>query len=274
MSEFIVKVHGCRGSVPVSGAKFLRYGGATTCFEIGVSRTERLLVDAGTGAMAIHDDVPHGEPLSFSILMTHLHWDHCLALPFFKPLYYPDNQFTFYGRDVGGMDIEEAIDRVMRPPWFPVNFRGTAARKRFRNVSEEPFWVDGFEVIPRILHHPDGVVAYRIQRSGRSIVIATDVEHGQAGSDEKLLGLASSADVLVYDAQYLPDEYLSEKEGWGHSTWLEAVTLAQKADVGQLILTSHDPSRDDDGVNAIVDRAQEFFANTHAAFEGMEIEVG
>jgi phosphoribosyl 1,2-cyclic phosphodiesterase len=274
MSGFTVNVLGCRGSVPVSGAKFLRYGGATTCFEIEISPTERLLIDAGTGAMAMHDRLPKGEPLQFSILLTHLHWDHCLALPFFKPLYHPDNRFTFYGREVGGMDIEEAIDRVMRPPWFPVNFRGTAAKKQFREVTEEPMWIDGFEIIPRVLHHPDGVAAYRIQRDGKAIVIATDVEHGQAGADEKLLALAGGADVLVYDAQYLPEEYLTEKEGWGHSTWLEAVSLAKRAGVGQLVLTSHDPSRTDDGVNAIVDLAQAVFPETHAAFEGMEIRVG
>ena len=70
--------------------------------------------------------------------------------------------------------VAEAIDRVMRPPWFPVNFRGTAAKKQFREVTEEPMWIDGFEIIPRVLHHPDGVAAYRIQCDGKSIVIATD----------------------------------------------------------------------------------------------------
>ena len=40
------------------------------------------------------------------------------------------------------------------------------------------------------------------------------------------------------------------------------------------MLTSHDPSRDDEGVNAIVDLAQAVFPDTHAAFEGMAIDVG
>jgi len=273
MSAFSVTVHGCRGSVPVSGAQFLRYGGATTCFEIEITPTRRLLIDAGTGALRINGALP-GEPIEFHILMTHLHWDHALALPFLAPLYDPSNHFTFYGRDVGGMDIEEAIDRVMRPPWFPVNFRSTPASKEFRSISEESFSVDGFLVTPRVLHHPDGVLAYRIQQGAASLVIATDVEHGQSGADDKLLSLAGGADVLFYDAQYLPEEYETKKRGWGHSTWEEAVKLAKRAEVGQLILTSHDPSRDDDGVNQIVDLARQVFPETHAAYEGMRIDVG
>ncbi len=273
MSAFSVTVHGCRGSVPVSGAQFLRYGGATTCFEIEVTPARRLLVDAGTGALRINGDLPD-QPLDFHVLMTHVHWDHALALPFLAPLYDPANRFTFYGRDVGGMDIEEAIDRVMRPPWFPVNFRSTPAAKEFRSIGEESFSIDDYLITPRVLHHPDGVLAYRIQRGETSLVIATDVEHGQRGADDKLLSLAGGADVLVYDAQYLPNEYEAVKRGWGHSTWQEAVSLAKRAEVGTLILTSHDPSRDDAGVNRIVDMAQQVFSETHAAFEGMKILVG
>jgi ribonuclease BN (tRNA processing enzyme) len=105
-------------------------------------------------------------------------------------------------------------------------------------------------------------------------VVATDVEHGLERSDDDLLDLAAGADVLIYDAQYLPDEYEEEKQGWGHSTWEEAVAMAKRAEVGRLILTSHDPSRDDEGVAAIEEQARQVFADTDAAFEGMEIEVG
>ncbi len=275
MPPFMLTIHGCRGSVPVSGPQFLRHGGATTCFEIETATPgKRLLIDAGTGALAIHPTLRPGEPMEFSILMTHVHWDHALALPFFKPLYEPGNSFVFYGREAGGMELAEALDRVMRPPWFPVNFRSAPAHKSFRDVDEDSFWLEEFLVTPRILHHPDGVIAYRVQNADASLVIATDVEHGQQASDDKLLSLAGGADVLVYDAQYLPNEYVVEKQGWGHSTWEAAVAVATRAEVGMLVLTSHDPSRDDDGIDRIVEQARQDFENTHAAFEGMRIEVG
>lgn len=274
MTGFEVGVHGCRGSVPVSGPQYCRYGGATTCFEVSLGDDHRLLIDMGTGALRLHDDLPLDRPLRFSVFLTHLHWDHTQALPFFKPLYGPHNRFDFYGHPAGGLDMEEALDLVMRPPWFPVNFRSLPAQRRFHDLEERPVEIEGFHIIPDRLHHPDGVTAYRIERNGSALVIATDTEHGDPRSDGRLLELARGADVLVYDAQYLPLEYETEKVGWGHSTWREAVTLAKEAGVGRLILTSHDPSRSDDEVDAIADRARAEFAATEAAYEGMTFRVG
>lgn len=276
MSGFTVNIHGARGSVPVSGRQFHRHGGGTTSFEIEVAEDRRFLIDAGTGLLRLQDQLPNDRPIHFSVLLTHLHWDHCLALPFFAPLFDPRNRFDFYGRPVGGMDIEEAIDRVMRPPWFPVNFRSTAAEKRFHHF--EPYMTfpisDDFEVHPILLHHPDGVTGYRIRHKDATLVIATDVEHGVPESDAALRELARDADVLIYDAQYLPEQYAAQKIGWGHSTWEHGAKLAEAANVGQLVLTSHDPSRTDEQIDALVDLAQGIFPNTVAAAEGMQLRVG
>ena len=268
-----VTCHGCRGSVPVSGPRFHRYGGGTTCLEIELTDDHRLLVDAGTGALAIHDTIPVGRPIHFSILVTHLHWDHTFALPFFKPFYDGANRFDFYGHHVAGMSMDDALDIVMRPPWFPVNFRSTPAHKKFHHLEEQTFQIEDLTITPARLHHPDGVTAYRIERDGIVLAIATDVEHGEPDSDRKLRNIAEGADLLVYDAQYLPDEYDNGKEGWGHSTWVEAVGLAKECGVGRLVLTSHDPSRSDDEVDKIVAMARAEFPNTDAFAEGMTIVV-
>ncbi len=274
MPAITVVCRGARGSVPVSGPQFARYGGATTCFEVRLAADHRLLVDAGTGALSLHDDLPEDRPLRFSILFTHLHWDHALALPFFKPLYSPHNRFDFYGHRVGGMEIDEAIDRVMRPPWFPVDFRSTLAQKRFHHLDDSPFRVEDIDVTPARLHHPDGVTAYRLERAGVSLVVATDVEHGDRTADGRLIELARGADVLICDAQYLPGEYEREKVGWGHSTWQSATALARAAGVGRLYLTSHDPSRTDRRLDEILARAREEFPTSDMMREGMEIRVG
>ncbi len=173
------------------------------------------------------------------------------------------------------MDIEEAIDRVMRPPWFPVNFRSTPADKRFHHFEPySTFPIGDFEVHPILLHHPDGVTGYRIRRDDTTIVIATDVEHGVPESDAALRELARGADALIYDAQYVPDQYETQKVGWGHSTWEQGVKLAEAAGVGQLVLTSHDPARTDDEIDEIVRRSRAVFPNTIAATEGARITVG
>ena len=271
--SFIVTCRGVRGSVPVSGPQYQRYGGATTCFEIDLEGNHRLLVDAGTGALSINSEPTNG-PRHFTILLTHLHWDHTLALPFFAPLYQSQNEFDFYGHMSGELTIDEALEAVMQPPWFPVSFRSAPSTKRFHHLSGDPFTVEDITVTYRRLYHPQGVTGYRFERDGVVLVVATDVEHGESGSDQAVRELAAGADVLIYDAQYHQHEHRDGKVGWGHSTWQAAVDLARDASVGRLILTSHDHGRADDEIDAIVAQAREQFPETEAAAEGMKFEVG
>lgn len=91
------------------------------------------------------------------------------------------------------------------------------------------------------------------------------------------MNLARGADVLIYDAQYTPDEYYGRsgpaKIGWGHSTYEEGAKLARAAGVGRLVLFHHDPRRADAEVAVIVGLARESFADTVAAREGMSLAV-
>lgn len=267
---FTVVCRGVRGSTPVSGPQFHRYGGATTCFEVHLTDEHRLLIDAGTGALNI-DQVT--SPTHFSILLTHLHWDHTQALPFFAPLYDGRNRFDFYGHRPNGIGIEDALDTVMQPPYFPVSFRSAPAEKRFHHLNGETFDIGEFAVTSSILFHPQGVTGYRLEKDGAVLTVATDVEHGDPASDQALLKLADGADVLIYDAQYHPDECSTTKKGWGHSTWAAGAALATAAGVGRLLLTSHDPTRTDDQIDQIALRAQELFPNSQAVAEGLVVEV-
>ena len=45
----IIRFWGTRGSIPVSGKEFVKYGGDTTCVEIRTKNDEIIIVDAGTG---------------------------------------------------------------------------------------------------------------------------------------------------------------------------------------------------------------------------------
>ena len=271
--SFIVTCRGVRGSVPVSGAQFQRYGGATTCFEIDLESDHRLFIDAGTGALSVNSE-PVSGPRRFTFLLTHLHWDHTLALPFFAPLYEAQNEFDFHGHRSGSLGIGEALDTVMQPPWFPVSFSSAPSTKRFHHLEGEPFSVEDISITYTRLYHPQGVTGYRLERDGAVLVVATDVEHGDDDSDRAVRELARGADVLIYDAQYHPVEYQDGKVGWGHSTWKAATDLARDAAVKCLILTSHDPARTDDEIDAIVAMARENFPNADAAAEGMKFEVG
>jgi ribonuclease BN (tRNA processing enzyme) len=173
--------------------------------------------------------------------------------------------------------MHDVLSRQMTSPVFPVRIEEVPCRLETREVkSGERFAVGDVEVRAVKLNHPGGVLAYRIDWAGRSVVYATDTEHYSC-VDPALLALAQGADVLIYDAQYTPAEYRGEvgpsKVGWGHSTFEDGAKVARQAGVGRLMLFHHDPRRNDAAVAEIERSAQALFPSTIAAREGMMVEL-
>jgi ribonuclease BN (tRNA processing enzyme) len=123
--------------------------------------------------------------------------------------------------------------------------------------------------------HPGGVYVYRIAWRGQSVVYATDTE-GYVGTDRKLVAFARAADVLIHDAQYSEEHYrgglagFPSTQGYGHSTVTMACDVAAASEAGQLILFHHDPAYSDETVAGMEADAQSQFADSLAAFEGLE----
>jgi len=268
-------VHGARGSSTVSGPEFARYGGHTTCFEVVLPDGHHLVIDGGSGLLHLQAGLPKGEgapPFEGTVFLTHFHWDHIQGFPFFAPVFKASSAIRCIAAPPPGFTVESAIDGAIRPPWFPVSLADSPARLTFKALPEAPVRVGEVEVLGVPLNHPGGVIGYRIAAGAHTLVIATDVEAGNPAGDAALRELADGADVLVHDAQYTPEEWVTARHGWGHSTWEHATALAAAAGVGRLILTSHDPARTDDGVDAILRAARERFARTDAAFEGLVVD--
>jgi hypothetical protein len=123
------------------------------------------------------------------------------------------------------------------------------------------------------LNHPQGCLGYRIETSGGSIVYATDNEPGVPELDQNLRQLAQGADVLIYDAQYSPEQLASDRRGWGHSSWLEGVKIARETKARNLVLFHHDPDSTDKNVDGFLSAARQEFQPTWAATEGMSITL-
>ena len=87
-----------------------------------------------------------------------------------------------------------------------------------------------------------------------------------------MLALADHADAMIYDAAYTDDEYPKFK-GWGHSTWQEALKIAEAANVKQTFLFHHDPSHNDERMDQIAEEAAAANANARPAVEGEEITL-
>lgn len=271
-SSLHLTVHGARGSTPVSGEHTQRYGGRTTCFSIDPSPETTIIFDCGTG-MAFAPELRSLPPVHYHVFITHYHYDHLQGLQFFKSLYEPQHQFTFYGHPVDSMSIQEAIGGVFKPPWFPVSLDDTMARKNFVELDGTPVVIEDLEIRSIPLRHPQGVSGFRIDHADRSIVIATDYEAGDPAIDASLAEFARDAKILIHDAQYTPEEYENQFTGWGHSTWDDAVAAARASNVERLILTSHDPFRSDGDLDAILAEARISFPRVDGAYEGMQIPL-
>jgi ribonuclease BN (tRNA processing enzyme) len=162
---------------------------------------------------------------------------------------------------------------VFAEPWFPVQLDDVPAHLEFVVLDGTPFWLGPVLVNLARLHHPQGVTAFRLTHGRRSLVIATDHEAGRTEMDSRLVEFAMGADVLIHDAQFTPEEHETLYDGWGHSTWKDAVRIASAADVERLVLTSHDPFRTDDEIDEIVALARHEFRNVEAAHEGLAIPM-
>ncbi len=271
-----VRFWGVRGSIASPGPDTVKVGGNTSCVEI-TAGASRLVLDAGTGLRRLGNELIKHGPVDVTMLLSHVHWDHIQGLPFFAPIYAPGTRVHLVS-GANGTPTREVLRRQMSAPTFPVDLADVPASLTYLEVRDRQRFVAGeTEVTAVRANHPDGVYAYRIEHRGSSVVYATDTEHYRC-VDPRLASLARNADVLIYDAQYLPREYAGEggvsRVGWGHSTWEAAVELARAAGVGKLVLFHHDPSRTDEAVAMIEAEAQSEFGDCVAAREGMAIAVG
>lgn len=233
---------------------------------------ELLIFDLGSGARALGRAL-EAAPVRASIFLSHYHHDHLQGLPFFTPLYEPANAFTVYGPSREGRGIRSILEAQMKPPYFPVTakaaFKARVAYREFK--AGQVLRLGGGTVAALELSHPGGNLGYRIDHRGRSVVYATDIEHGSA-LDERFFRFARGADLLIYDAMYTEDEY-ADRVGWGHSTWQAAVNAADRSEARTLVLFHHDPMRDDAGVERVLRAVRRHRPEAIAARESMVLRA-
>lgn len=260
---------GVRGSVPSPRPDNMGHGGNTSCVQVRRPGSAPLVFDTGTGIRALGQNL--NEP-AVHIFYSHLHWDHIQGLPFFRPLYHPGCRVTFCA-GIPARKLEAALRAQMSSPYFPVSFPEPGGAGRFRQATAEGVEAGGVRVVPFPLRHPSGCTGYRIEAPDAVVVFITDHEHGDPAIDAGVARHCCEADLLIYDAQYLPAEYPA-RQGWGHSTWEQAVRLASEAGVKRLALFHHDPDRSDEELARVESAARAVFEPTVAAREGLRIRAG
>ena len=272
-----IKFYGVRGSLPVSGREFLKYGGNTTCLSIFREDVNRIaIIDAGTGIRKLGKEIINNglHQNIINILFSHFHWDHIQGLPFFAPAYNSNQKIGILvmGSQRKIKDLKEIFSLQMQKEYFPLRLEAMGAQFEFLSYGDkEAIYGANVTVTPQ--HHlfVGGSYGLRIDDKAASLVVCTDIEHIN-GIDENIVNLAKDADLLIHDGQYTSEEYKTHK-GWGHSSWQQAVEVAVRAKVKKLIITHHDPDHDDDFLDSMEKDCQEIFPNSVFAKEGMEILV-
>lgn len=270
-----VRFWGVRGSIACPGPSTIRYGGNTPCIEIRCS-DHVLIFDAGTGLRALGIELLKDRKIrNIDIFITHCHLDHVVGLPFFAPLFHEGYRVRVWA---GNLKPSNSIERVMRmlmsSPLFPVQIEIFKAAIEFHDFSSgellRPYEDITLRTAP--LDHPDGANGYRLEHGGRTFVLVSDTEGFPGKCDADLTALARGADLMVYDATFTEEEIVS-RIGWGHSTWLRGVQLANMAGVKHLCLFHHDPSHDDDFMDALAAEANDARPGTITAREGQIIDL-
>ncbi len=279
-----VRFFGVRGSVPTPGGATVRYGGNTVCVEVRLADGSVIIFDAGTGLRELGKVLlaeKHTGPLS--MLLTHVHWDHIIGLPFFGPIWRKETTLRMYPL-ANEVHQDSARRRsLFDGVHFPVRGADIPARMEHTEPPEEE-WRIGSARIRRIaLNHPGGAQGYRCDDAdGSSIAYLTDNELAPAGSGsqatEELARFTRGVSLLIHDSQYEEPE-MAEKRGWGHSAVPSVIELGKLAETPHLVLFHHDPDRDDDALDALGWRAQRLMhdnqgdAKVTVAHEGLVVDL-
>ncbi|THB74424.1 MAG: MBL fold metallo-hydrolase [Desulfobacteraceae bacterium] len=246
-----IKCWGSRGSIPVSGKEFIKYGGDTTCIEVTAKSSDTVIIDAGTGIRGLGNAMVSANQNVCHLFFTHVHWDHILGFPFFAPLLQKGYQVNIANHRVSGKPLKEILSGLMSDPFFPITINDFMADIRFIDMDETPVSIGSLRIETIALSHSNSGVGYRISEEDKSFVFLTDNELGFAHpgrvSTEEYIRFSQDADLLLHDAEFTHEEYQSRK-GWGHSSADDVLDLAVKAGVKKLGLFHLNQNRDDDQV--------------------------
>ena len=262
-----VQFWGTRGSLPSPGPTTARYGGNTSCVEVRAGG-QRLIFDAGTGIRELGRQIMGQPRAPLHLFFSHYHWDHIMGFPFFTPIFVPGHEVQIYGETKNGQSVLEILSGQMHPPYFPIKWDMVKATVTGHAlVPGAVVTLGDVTVRATRLNHPQGSLCYRVERAGRAVVYATDVEHGSK-LDDDFVSFIAGADLLVMDCSYTEDDYPGH-EGWGHATWEAAARFAQAGGVEQLAIFHHLPERTDPEVDVIQANAQKVMKGALAAAEGL-----
>jgi phosphoribosyl 1,2-cyclic phosphodiesterase len=268
---------GVRGSIPTPGPETVRVGGNTSCVEVYTPDDDLIILDAGTGIrpLGLSLQARYEDRVIGHIFLSHTHWDHIQGLPFFTPARQRGNRFTILGEK----RVDERLERVLAgqymDTYLPFSLREMDADILIKEVRDGETVVLGEHtlVTAQRMDHPGGCFSYRIRCHNLTVVYATDLRHPVGALDEKLIEFSREADLLIHDAHFTPDETRRFPD-WGHSSWGQAIAVAEAAHVKQLALFHHSPTATDALLETLEKQMQVEHPQIFLSREGLTVRLG
>lgn len=256
MRENYLKFWGTRGSCPVSGPEYAAFGGNTCCLEVAYENT-LLIIDAGTGIRPLGEKILK-ERQKIDLLLGHTHLDHIIGFPFFAPLFQAGTEITIWAPASGLRSCKEVLQDLLSKEFFPVRLEEIHSKLDFRTLHPKtPVQFGPLTLDFHATSHPGGALGFKIKTPKKTIGYITDNEallgyHGSINdlTDNylepftSLIHFLSECDILIHEAQYLPEEYL-EKEHWGHSSVQNVAAIVKMNKTQEWHITHHDPKHCD-----------------------------
>jgi phosphoribosyl 1,2-cyclic phosphodiesterase len=265
-----IKCWGSRGSIPVSGKDYLKYGGDTTCLEIRTKSDDIIIVDAGTGIRRLGNRLIKEKRYKYNLIFTHAHWDHLMGFPFFKPIYFQQSKLSMHRCPFHSKFVETVLSKVMSPPNFPVKYSEVKAQIDYTDACPTTFEIGSITIEPIPISHPNNGSGYKFIEDGKSFVFLTDNEldfvHPGGLTYQDYLKFSTGADLLIHDAEYTPGEYKTTVE-WGHSVYTRTLELALEAGVSKLGLFHLNQDRTDQEMDKIVETCRQSVAEKGSNLE-------
>ena len=254
-----IKFWGTRGSTPVAGADYSFFGGNTPCLEISHPDTI-IIIDAGTGIRELGAEVMHRRFKEVHLIIGHTHWDHILGFPFFTPAYSHQFDIHIHGPKGFGSHLEDLFKGMLDSDYFPIKLTEMQAKISFHDFNnDEPLSMGSVKISAAYACHPGATLCFKIEIADKKIGYVTDNEvmigyHGHPKeidinnpilvADKELIEFFKGVDLLIHEAQYLPQDYRT-KVGWGHSSLSNAAVFVKNTGTKNWIITHHDPSSTD-----------------------------
>ena len=277
-----ITFNGVRGSIASPGHETAFYGGNTSCVYVLSEDSTQFVFDAGTGIKKLGEElITQLPPKEINLLFSHYHWDHIQGFPFFLPAYNKSNVINLLTSHLTDVNTHSVLTQ-MTNPHFPVPSDKLEAQVNLVPIDNNYIKIGNNAIYTKALNHPGGGSAYRLETSTASMAYVTDNEldppDKPVTSYSEWVEFLKDVDFLIHDAMYL-DEELERIHGWGHSLISQVLQLAVDANVKNLILFHHDPSRTDAQLNEIAKDSQQWMekhnpeCKVHIAKEGSTFQV-